>query len=900
MSKLSGCNRISASAFLVATVCWCVGAYAQALVHFDLPAQPLARSLQAIGTATNTDVGFSATQVAGLLAPALKADLTVDGALTRVLVGTGLRPKHLDDHTIVIAAAASFTSDSSETEPSRAEGLTPTEATTAPLHISNLANGSSDLRSTHADGPFAQDGANSAAREDNDKDSSLEEILVTGTLIRGTVPASPVITIDRQDIERSGLQNLGDVIRSLPQSFSGGQNPGNLGASGSQNTYSFTGASTANLRGLGSDSTLSLVDGHRLAYDGSGSSVDISLIPLAAVERIEVVTDGASAQYGSDAVAGVVNIILRPSYDGITISTTQGLATRGGGETQQYDMLAGTKWASGNVMLTYEYADQDSILGSDRNFVAAAEPTTLLPDTRQQSALLKGRQSLTDTISVFAEGLYAHRLLDSQQATIPALTSHTSVDQYGAVAGVNLSLPYSWNGSLSVNSSESRDASTEYQLSPASTSYNTYANYLTAGDVEASGPVLDLPSGAVSAAVGGGYRREKFSYLAMPTAGIPAEYASRRAEYAFSELRIPLVTPSSARTGLNDLQLSVSGRFEDYSDFGSTVDPKLGILYSPSASLKTHATWGTSFHAPSLLQQYAPYQAYLFSIPDPLSTSSTSTAMVTLGGNRNLQPEKSKSWTLGIDFTPTGLPGFKTSIDYFHISYRDRIGIPISNFFNALTDPVYAGFVTRDPSALIQAAAIAGSSSFSNFSGAPYDPTTVAALVNVQNANFTRQDASGADVMLDYTWESLVGRIDTSLNATILSLKEQLLAASPDMTISGTVFNPPKGRLRGGLTWSRGILSFSGYVNYTGTSESTEPSAHIASWTTVDAVFSLRMPETGPLSGFRLNLAAQNITDRDPPFVASAITAAVPGLHYDSTNASAVGRFVSLQLLKAF
>src|SRR5258708_37542989 len=83
---------------------WCAGAGAQTLVHFGLPAQSLARSLNEIGTATNTDVGFSATQVAGLLAPPLKANLTVDGALTRVLVGTGLRPKHLDDHTIVIAA----------------------------------------------------------------------------------------------------------------------------------------------------------------------------------------------------------------------------------------------------------------------------------------------------------------------------------------------------------------------------------------------------------------------------------------------------------------------------------------------------------------------------------------------------------------------------------------------------------------------------------------------------------------------------------------------------------------------------------------------------------------------------------------------------------------------------
>src|SRR6266851_4886707 len=101
-------------AFLVAAALWCSGAHAQILVHFDLPAQSLARTLKAIGTATNTDVGFSASQVAGFMAPSLRADLTVDGALMRVLAGTGLRPQHLDDHTIVIASTGSSTSDSAE------------------------------------------------------------------------------------------------------------------------------------------------------------------------------------------------------------------------------------------------------------------------------------------------------------------------------------------------------------------------------------------------------------------------------------------------------------------------------------------------------------------------------------------------------------------------------------------------------------------------------------------------------------------------------------------------------------------------------------------------------------------------------------------------------------------
>src|SRR5579859_5815942 len=108
------CRVRSTLTIFMAAALWCAAAGAQNLVHFDLPAQPLAQSLVAIGAATNTDVGFRASQVEGLLAPPLKADLTVDGALTRVLAGTGLRPKHLDDHTIVIAAADASTADSRE------------------------------------------------------------------------------------------------------------------------------------------------------------------------------------------------------------------------------------------------------------------------------------------------------------------------------------------------------------------------------------------------------------------------------------------------------------------------------------------------------------------------------------------------------------------------------------------------------------------------------------------------------------------------------------------------------------------------------------------------------------------------------------------------------------------
>lgn len=96
-------------------------------------------------------------------------------------------------------------------------------------------------------------------------------------------------------------------------------------------------ASSANLRGLGADATLTLLNGHRLPYDSALQGVDISAIPLAAVDRIEILPDGASAIYGSDAVGGVVNVVLRRDFEGVTTSAQVGASTAGGNWRQQAD-----------------------------------------------------------------------------------------------------------------------------------------------------------------------------------------------------------------------------------------------------------------------------------------------------------------------------------------------------------------------------------------------------------------------------------------------------------------------------------------------------------------------------------------------------------------------------------
>src|SRR5258708_6804443 len=211
MRRISGRVCFSSMSFLLLVAFRCSAADAQMLVHFDLPAQSLAQSLKAIGTATNTDVGFSASQVAGLLAPQLKANLTVDGALTRVLVGTGLRPKHLDDHTIVIAATESPAADSRERKLLWAKSSSATEPgdQIVPFQAGATANSSTDNQSSS-----------------NAEKKDLEEIVVTGTHIAGAPPVgSPLHVVTATDIANTGYSTIGDVIRNLPQTFGGGINP---------------------------------------------------------------------------------------------------------------------------------------------------------------------------------------------------------------------------------------------------------------------------------------------------------------------------------------------------------------------------------------------------------------------------------------------------------------------------------------------------------------------------------------------------------------------------------------------------------------------------------------------------------------------------------------------------
>jgi len=200
--------------------------------------------------------------------------------------------------------------------------------------------------------------AQTAADNSTDqKSQSLETIVVTGSNIRRVdiETANPIVTIDKAAIQQSGKLTLGDLVQDLPAVTGPVTNP-------RVNNGGGTGFSSISLRGLGSARTLILVDGHRYLYG------DVNAIPADAIERIEVLTDGASSVYGSDAVGGVVNFILRSNYQGAEFSADYGISDRDDGQRQGYHFIFGQTTDKGSIMAGVDYNKFESVLAANRDF----------------------------------------------------------------------------------------------------------------------------------------------------------------------------------------------------------------------------------------------------------------------------------------------------------------------------------------------------------------------------------------------------------------------------------------------------------------------------------------------------------------------------------------------------
>ncbi len=223
----------------------------------------------------------------------------------------------------------------------------------------------------------------------------LEEITVTGSRIKKKdfVSNAPVATVGFEQIELTGTVNTESLLNTLPQAVPGldrtSNNPGN-------------GTATVNLRGLGSVRTLVLINGTRVVPTGSGGSVDINAIPNALIQNIEVLTGGASAVYGSDAVAGVVNFILKDDFEGVNLNAGYEVTGEGDAAITSADITLGANIAdgSGNVTFNFAYTDRDDLFQGDRDFAFFAQFDD--EDANGNPILIDGGSSGIPSTSIFS------------------------------------------------------------------------------------------------------------------------------------------------------------------------------------------------------------------------------------------------------------------------------------------------------------------------------------------------------------------------------------------------------------------------------------------------------------------------------------------------------------------
>ena len=292
-------------------------AQAPAQTVFAIPAGPLGAALNAYARQAGRQLMFTSDQVAGRNTPGLNGRMSADAALDQLLAGSGLVAVQSSSGAWVLQRAP---------------------------------------------------------RDELADASIIDDVHVTGTLLRGPGDTpSPVTVIRRDDFDRTGRATIAEALAALPQNYAGSGTP-TAALVGSDPMQSNSGLATGvNLRGLGPDSTLVLVNGRRMAgAGGRGDFADVSAVPTAAVERVDVLLDGASALYGADAVGGVVNIILRRDFDGQESRLRLG-ASKGGGESVIAAHTIGRTWSTGQALLSYEFERQNALSTTDRVYTATGD-----------------------------------------------------------------------------------------------------------------------------------------------------------------------------------------------------------------------------------------------------------------------------------------------------------------------------------------------------------------------------------------------------------------------------------------------------------------------------------------------------------------------------------------------
>lgn len=836
---------------------------------------------------------------------------------------------------------------------------------------------------------------------------SMDEVVVTGSRIAraGDFDApSPVITVDRDDIAKSGYTNLQQLMEKFPTAGNG-----TFSTRGNNQDSTANGGSAISLRGFGPDATLVLVNGRRVAISSFAESVtnnfvDVNAIPVSAIERVEVLKDGASAVYGSDAVAGVVNIILRKDFDGFEVAAGYGDTT----SASSAETTASAVWGFGNdtshVTMIFDYFKNDR-LGNDeiaahatanqsarggedfrssrgfpgRFIVTDGTGTStridpgcpaerragqtcvydygpwnlLIPESERSGLMMFGRHEFGAGVELFAELAVQHNTSVAQgaptpldeQANLTVPVTHPNnpypgatairvgryrtvdagarqwdieTDNLRALVGLRGSFnDWDWEVAAQRGRSESDQTGDRSQgwvrtdflqqeinagrYNPFGGTFNSQSvidaittslvrrgkSDLTALDATVTGSLFDMAAGPVMMAAGLEYRDESISDipddqfqrgLIFGTESVSAA-AARDSWSAFVEFSVPLH---------ETLELQVAGRYDDYSDFGDTTNPKVALRWSPTDTVAFRASWGTGFRAPSLAQiGLGPSQESLFfsdtygCADNPVYCAATDYTVV-YSGNPDLDAEESESLNVGVAWRPNG--SFSVALDYWDITQENKID-------EAPFGYLYTRFCNVQSSTVcVRAPALPGD--------------TLGGLIEVHSGfqNIAQQSASGLDLGMYYTTDLGGGALALAFNYSYLMDFERV-----ELNSAGTAFvsreltgeyEYPEHRFVLSGDWERGDFGVHASLNYIGSFEDTpdidfdgvldydtNTSRKVGAFTTLNLQFRY--------SGFKntmLTLGIDNALDEAPPFAIGDGDSDLYG--YVQSQHSPRGRFV--------
>jgi iron complex outermembrane recepter protein len=450
--------------------------------------------------------------------------------------------------------------------------------------------------------------------------------------------------------------------------------------------------------------------------------------------------------------------------------------------------------------------------------------------------------------------------------------------------------------------------------------------------LNADGSLFDLPGGAVRLAAGGEYRRDSldnvsgtraFADPALSTKNVTG--ASRDVLAAYGELYIPIVGSPNAMAGIERLELSLAARFEDYSDFGTTTNPKVGLTWSPIEQVRVRASYGRSFRAPTLSDidptstgvrravALTPTQA----VAAGLAAAPNLSALLTQGGTEGIEPERAKTWSFGVDYSP--LDDLTLSAGYYRIEYDNRIDSPALNAgvpaslsqrslyaSRILLNPTYYASSTISQAEFNERAAAITGSTRPAFSGVPPALANVVAIVNGSRDNTGSLETSGIDFAARYAGQAGFGGLRAGLSGTyVFNYDYSILPGAPTVDYVNefnSIGSPLRFRARGEIGADIGEFSATAFVNYSNGYDfprnllpAAAPARYerVDSYLTVDTTFSYDFAGGAFTDGLRAALSIQNVFDEEPPLVLNGGSSSI---QFDPTNASALGRLISLQM----